>query len=130
MLQLPEFCVDRNLGKSVPARLSELGWTMHLIAEEFPNDAQAVSDADWIDYGLNRGWVPLCKDGRIRGRDHEREPIERHAGVLFYLDNQQLLVDEMVRRIARAGAEIIKAVARSGPALYAIGADTIRQTWP
>jgi hypothetical protein len=130
MPQLPEFCVDRNLGKTVPARLSALGWTMHLIAEEFPDDAQAVSDQDWIDYGLNKGWVPLCKDGRIRGRDHEREPVERHAGVLFYLDNQQLLVDEMVRRIARAEAEIVKAVARGGPALYAIGADAIRQTWP
>jgi hypothetical protein len=66
----------------------------------------------------------------IRGRDHEREPVERYAGVLFYLDNQQLLVDEMVRRIARAEAEIIKAVTRGGPALYAIGADAIRRTWP
>jgi hypothetical protein len=130
MPQLPEFCVDRNLGKTVPARLSVLGWTMHLIAEEFPNDAQDVSDADWIAYGFNKAWVPLCKDGRIRGRDHEREPVERYAGVLFYLDNQQLLVDEMVRRIARAEAEIIRAVTRGGPALYAIGADAIRRTWP
>ena len=103
---------------------------MHLIAEEFPDDGQAVSDRDWVEYGLNKGWVPLCKDGRIRGRDHEREPIERLAGVLFYLDNQQLLADEMVRRIASAEAAIIKAVSRGGPALYAIGADTIRLTWP
>ena len=38
-------------------------------------------------------------------------------------------VDEMVRRIAWAEAEIIKAVTRGGPALYAIGADVIRRTW-
>lgn len=125
-----EFFVDRNLGRSTPARLREQGWTLHLIAEEFPDDAQDISDEVWLDHGLARGWVPLCKDGRIRGRDHERAPIERHGGVLFYLDNQQLKIDEMVRRILGAEADIIAAVTRGGPALYAIGTDSIRRTWP
>ena len=126
----PEFCIDRNLGRSLPVLLTEQGWRLHLMAEEFPNDGQDVADEDWIEYGLKRGWMPLCKDGRIKGRDHERAPLVAHAGVLFYLDNQSLLVEDMFRRIHQSQAVIHRAVARGGPAAYAIGADAIRRTWP
>jgi hypothetical protein len=108
----------------------ELGWHVHLIADVFPNDAQEISDEDWIAYGLAHGWVPLCKDGRIKGKEHERRPLVDHAGVLFYLDNQQLRVDEMVRHIHGAQLEIHRAVWRKGPAAYAISVDGIRRTWP
>ncbi|MCX5161633.1 hypothetical protein OOK39_20490 [Streptomyces sp. NBC_00264] len=59
----------------MPTRLAELGWHIHLIAEEFPDDAQDISDEAWIAYGLERGWHPLCKDGRIKTRAHERQPL-------------------------------------------------------
>jgi hypothetical protein len=126
----PEFFVDRNLGRTVPTELERLGWIVHRIADEFPHDAQDVPDRDWIALGLDRGWVPLCKDGRIRGRDHERAPVEEHDAVLFYLDNQQLRIAEMVERIHAARDAIHRAVSRGGPAIYAIGADGIRRTWP
>lgn len=126
----PEFLLDRNLGKTVPVRLTELGWKVHRIAEFFPNDAQEVEDEEWISLGLDYGWVPLCKDGRIKTRTHERQPLEERNGVLFYLDNQQLRLDEMVRRIHGAQAEIYRAVHRGGPATYAIGDCAIRRTWP
>lgn len=126
----PEFFVDRNLGRAVPARLTVLGWRVHLMADVFPNDGQDTEDETWIEYGLARDWVPLCKDGRIKGRQDEREPVERHGAVLFYLDNQSLLREEMVRRIHGAQARMYRAVRRGGPALYAISKDGIRKTWP
>lgn len=126
----PEFLLDRNLGKAVPRRLAELGWRVQRIGDRFADDAQHVPDEEWVEYGLARGWVPLCKDGRIKGRAHEREPIERLSGVLFYLDNQQLLIDEMVSRIHQSQVRIYRAVARGGPAIYSIGEASITLTWP
>ena len=127
----PEFCFDRNLGKTLPARLAELGWVVHRIADIFPNDAQEISDQDWMAAALARGWVPFCKDGRIRGRDHERLPLEVHGGLMFYLDNQQLPLDEMVRRVHQVQAAVYRAVRRGGPAVYAIRRECrIERTWP
>lgn len=127
---LPEFFFDRGLGKSVARELRALDWVIHQITDHFPRDAQDVPDEEWTEYGLARGWVPLCKDSRIRGRDVEREPVERHEAVLFYLDNQQLLIKDMVTRIHQAQRPIHRAIDRGGPALYAIGANGIRKTWP
>jgi hypothetical protein len=126
----PEFCFDRNLGKSVPARLADLGWKTHRICDIFPDDAQLISDEDWITAALVRGWVPICKDGRIKGRNHERRPLEEHSGVLLYLDNQRLGIDEMVRRFHASQAAIHRAVARGGPAAFAVRIDRIERTWP
>jgi hypothetical protein len=116
--------------KGVAAGLIELGWGIHRINDHFANDAQETSDEEWIEFGLCRGWVPLCKDGRIRGRAVEREPLERHSAVMFYLDNQQLRISAMVERIHNAQALIHNAVRRSGPAAYAVSSSGIRKTWP
>lgn len=80
--------------------------------------------------GLERGWVPMCKDGRIKGRRAERAPIETHAAVLFYLDNQQLRRAEMISRFHSAKEAIHHAIARGGPAIYSVTATGIRHTWP
>jgi NAD(P)-dependent dehydrogenase (short-subunit alcohol dehydrogenase family) len=85
-----EFLLDRGLGRGVADGLRAHGWFVHRIADHVPDDAQHVADEDWLSHGLERGWVPLCKDGRIKGRHHEREPLVVHSAVLFYLDNQQL----------------------------------------
>jgi hypothetical protein len=85
-----EFFLDRGLGRGVADGLRAHGWLVHRVADHFPDDAQCVADEDWLSYGLERGWVPLCKDGRIKGRHHEREPLVVHSAVLFHLDNQQL----------------------------------------
>lgn len=110
--------------------MSALGWVVHLVSEHFPDDAQNVPDEEWLAYGLVRGWTPLCKDGRIRGRSVERAPLQKHGAVLFYLDNQRLLRVEMVSRFHRAQDRIYDAVLRGGPAAYAVSADGIRRTWP
>jgi hypothetical protein len=129
-LEQPEFFLDRGLGRGVAEGLSGLGWLVHRAAEHFPDDAQQTPDEAWLAYGLDRGWSPLCKDGRIKGRQSERAPIESHRAVLFYLDNQQLMVAEMVRRFHHAQRAIYRAVARGGPRAYAVGARGIRPTWP
>lgn len=126
----PEFFLDRGLGRRVSEGLTSLGWVVHRAVDHFPDDAQDVPDEDWLAYGLDRGWSPLCKDGRIKGREVEREPLERCGGVLFYLDNQRLVVAEMVERFHRSREAIARAVARGGPAAYAVRESNIRRTWP
>lgn len=103
---------------------------MHRIADHFANDAQEIDDDQWIGYGLQRGWVPLCKDGRIKGRDCERQPLETYRAVLFYLDNQQLTRAEMVARFHRHRADIERRVRRGGPAACAVRANRVDKTWP
>ncbi|MEU7475327.1 hypothetical protein AB0A63_05040 [Lentzea sp. NPDC042327] len=126
----PEFFLDRSLGRGVAEGLARLGWTVHRITDHFPDDAQFTADDEWLEYGLDRGWVPLCKDGRIKGRPPERRPVEDRLAVLFYLDNQQLRRDEMISRFHNAQAAIHRAVTRGGPAIYAVKEDGIRRTWP
>lgn len=129
-MSLPEFFLDRGLGRGVAEGLRELGWQIHRITDHFPDDAQQTDDEVWLACGLERGWVPMCKDGRIRGRRTERAPIETHAAVLFYLDNQQLRRSEMISRFHNARDAIHRAIAHGGPAIYAVSADGIRRTWP
>lgn len=126
----PEFFLDRGLGRGVAEGLTGLGWIVHRATDHFADDAQNVPDEEWLAYGLVRGWTPLCKDGRIRGRSTERAPLEVHKAALFYLDNQRLLRAEMIARFHSSQAQIHRAVARGGPAAYAVNVDGIRRTWP
>lgn len=103
---------------------------MHRINEVFPADAQEIPDEEWIAFGLERGWVPLSKDGRIKTRDREIQPVHDRAGVLFYLDNQQLTTVNMVERLDACREAIFRAAAKGGPAAYAVRDGRIELTWP
>ena len=129
-LEQPEFFLDRGLGRRVAEGLADFGWCVHRVTEHFPDDAQDVEDEVWLAYGLERGWSPLCKDGRIKGRHAERAPLEIYNGVLFYLDNQRIRSAEMVARFHRSQLSIFRAVERGGPRAYAVGERGIRPTWP
>ncbi|MFJ7237728.1 toxin-antitoxin system, toxin component, PIN family protein [Streptomyces olivaceus] len=126
----PEFFLDRNLGRRVAEGLRTCGWTVHRIGDAFPDDGQDVADEDWIAYGLNQSWVPLSKDDRIKSRDQEIRPVLDRGAVLFYLDNQQLPSAEMVERLDAHRVPIHRAVARGGPAAYAVRRERIERTWP
>jgi hypothetical protein len=80
----PEFFLDRNLGRRVAEGLTACGWTVHRIGDAFPDDGQDVPDEEWITYGLDRSWVPLSKDGRIKTRDLEIRPVLEREAVLFW----------------------------------------------
>ncbi|MEU9775508.1 MULTISPECIES: toxin-antitoxin system, toxin component, PIN family protein [unclassified Streptomyces] len=126
----PEFFLDRNLGRRVAEELRMRGWVVHCIADVFPTDAQDVPDGEWIAHGLDRSWVPLSKDGRIKTRDLEIRPVRDRSGVLFHLDNQQLRSIEMVQRLDSHRSAIHRAVEKGGPAAYAVRRDRIDRTWP
>ncbi|MEU8887927.1 hypothetical protein [Streptomyces sp. NPDC048442] len=68
--------------------------------------------------------------GRIKTRGQEIEPVRLWAAVLFYLDNHQLRTLEMIERLHRSEKAIHEAVARGGPAAYAVRADRIDRTRP
>ncbi|MBB0243171.1 toxin-antitoxin system, toxin component, PIN family protein [Streptomyces alkaliphilus] len=126
----PEFFLDRNLGRRVSEELRARGWVVHRIGDVYADDGQDVPDEEWISLGLRRGWVPLSKDGRIRGRDRECGPLREHAGILFYLDNQQLRSTVIIDRFDSCRPLILEALEKGGPAAYAVRADGIEQTWP
>ncbi|NJP46579.1 PIN-like domain-containing protein [Actinacidiphila epipremni] len=125
-----EFFLDRNLGRKVADELRALGWAVHRIGEVFPADAQDVSDQDWIAHGLDQGWVPLSKDGRIKTRDLEIRPVRERSAVLFYLNNQQLRTMEMVERFHGCRQAMHEAIGKGGPAAYAVGVAGLQLTWP
>lgn len=60
-MSLPEFFLDRGLGRGVAEGLRDLGWMVHRITDYFPDDAQQTDDEVWLACGLERGWVPMCK---------------------------------------------------------------------
>ncbi|WP_093816762.1 PIN-like domain-containing protein [Streptomyces sp. TverLS-915] len=126
----PEFFLDRNLGRRVAEGLRAHGWTVHRIGEFFPDDGQDVPDEVWITYGLERSWVPLSKDGRIKTRDLEIRPVLEREAVLFHLDNQQLPTTVMIERLVARRDAIHRAVAHGGPAAYAVRRDRVERTWP
>ncbi|MDT3395393.1 hypothetical protein RKE29_01800 [Streptomyces sp. B1866] len=60
------------------------GWTVHRIGDVFPDDGQNVPDEEWITYGLDRSWVPLSKDGRIKTQARPRyqpPPFTAQVGI-------------------------------------------------
>jgi hypothetical protein len=118
--------------KNVAFGLIEFGWSIHRITDHFPDDAQDVDDPDWIEFGLQRDWVPLHKDGRIVGNPTERAPIEQHSSPMFFLDNQRLPIDEMVRRIHINQSKIYAIVARRRrtAACYAVNDVGVHKRWP
>lgn len=126
----PEFFLDRNLGRRVAEGLRAAGWKIHRIGDVFPDDGQDIADKVWITHGLDRNWVPLSKDGRIKTRDLEIRPVLERKAVLFYLDNQQLRSPDMVDRLVAHQDAIHRAVAKGGPAAYAVRHDRIDRTWP
>ncbi|MFG3032062.1 toxin-antitoxin system, toxin component, PIN family protein [Streptomyces sp. NPDC048253] len=96
----------------------------------FPDDGQDVADEEWIAHGLDRSWVPLSKDGRIKTRDLEIQPVLERKAVLFYLDNQQLRTTEMIERLVARRDAIHRAVENGLPTAYAVRSDRIERTWP
>ncbi|MFJ4201741.1 hypothetical protein ACIP2Y_19185 [Streptomyces sviceus] len=70
------------------------------------------------------------KDGRIKSSDLEIRPVLEREVVPFCLDNQQLRSVEMIVRLDAHREGIHRAVARGGPAAYAVRRDRIERTWP
>jgi hypothetical protein len=65
---------------------------VHLIADHFPDDAQAVTDPEWIAHGLGKGWALLTQDLRISTQTEVRTLLRDHNGCILCLDSAELPV--------------------------------------
>jgi hypothetical protein len=103
----PEYFFDRSLGKASANRLRDHGWTIHLIADFYRDDASEVADERWIAEGCSRGWSLLTKDKKIRYRANELAALE--TGHLFCLASGNLGLDEMAQRFIEAEHAMVNA---------------------
>jgi hypothetical protein len=74
------------------------GWIVHLVTDHFADDAQKVSDPEWIEHGLSRGWALLTQDARIRRQPAALAPLRRHSGLMFCLNSAELPVQTRADR--------------------------------
>jgi len=94
----PELFADRCLGKGAPRLLIDWGWAVHLIGDHFPDDAENVSDPEWIEYGLIHGWSLLTQDARIATQDAVDTLLRKHRGSVHCLDSAELPVRTRAER--------------------------------
>lgn len=98
----PEFFADRCLGRTTVDRLRERGWRIVRINEAFLDDAQSVSDEEWVAYGGTKAWALLTKDKRIR----YQPAFEAAATPVFALSDGSITIDQMVERFESARSRI------------------------
>lgn len=58
-----EYLLDRSLGRNVSNELERLGWIIHRITDEFPNDAQDVPRRR-LDKARCSAWMGTAEQGR------------------------------------------------------------------
>lgn len=123
----PEYFVDRSLGRVTADRLRAEGWRLHLIADEYPDDAERIDDSEWITEGCLRGWALLTKDKAIRYRAHEIAALAP-GGLLFCLAKGGWTIDEMVAAFGAARPAMERAIARGDMGFWHVHKDgTIRR---
>jgi hypothetical protein len=116
----PEFFADRCLGKGAPALLAQRGWVVHLVTDHFADDAQAISDPEWIEYGLSRGWALLTQDARIRRQPAALAPLRRWCGAMFCLSSAELPVETRADRFHANEAAIYARVRSRQGGFYVV----------
>lgn len=126
---LPEFFLDRCLGRATGSRLRALGWLVHDVHDYFPNDAAEVPDEEWIAFGIARGWVCLTKDKRIRYRAAELGALV--TGHIVCLSNGQLKVAEAVDRFQLAQDAIARQTSHHEVGFWHLGeGGRLTKKWP
>jgi len=101
-----------------------------LIADEYPEDAERIEDADWIAEGCRRGWVLLTKDKAIRYRAHELAALAPES-LLFCLARGDWSVDVMVGAFHTGRTRIEGAIRRGDAGFWHVYRDgRIKRMWP
>lgn len=128
-LQLPEFFLDRCLGKGTAEELRALSWVVHTVHDHFPNEGEDTSDEEWIAYGVSRGWVCLTKDKRIRYRAGELGALVE--GHIVCLSNGQLTRQDAVERFRAAQDAIARQTAAHAVGFWHVGENgRLTKMWP
>ena len=128
-LQLPEFFLDRCLGKGTADELRALGWVVHTVHDHFPNEGEDTSDEEWIAYGVARSWVCLTKDKRIRYRAGELGALV--TGHIVCLSNGQLTRQDAVQRFYAAQDAIARQTSAHTVGFWHVGdSGRLSKMWP
>jgi hypothetical protein len=96
--QQPEFFADRCLGRTTVNLLRGLGWSIVRISDVYADDAQQVSDEEWVARGGAHGWALLTKDKRIR----YQPAFDAAVTPVFALSDGSITIDQMVERFDAA----------------------------
>lgn len=101
----PRFFADRCLGRTTVNRLRDLGWDIVRISDVFTDDAQSVSDEEWVALGGTNGWALLTKDKKIR----YQPSFQKASTPVFALSEGGVAIDEMVHRFEAGRGRIWEA---------------------
>lgn len=126
----PESFVDRCLGRSAPKLLREWGWTVHLIADHYPADAQDIPDDEWMAEGVRRGWKLLTQDVKILRQDAALELLGLHDGHAFALPDGQLSWQDKALRFHTHQPAIYRIARRSSYGFYTVTSVEVARRWP
>ncbi|MEU4242978.1 hypothetical protein [Actinoplanes sp. NPDC026619] len=130
---LPDFLVDRSIGRRVVDLLREEGLTIHTLADVFGEErAQAMFDPEWIMHAGKHGMLALTKDKHIRHRTIERDSVAAAHVHLFALAagnlGFQATADAFIAAAPRMQAE---AATVQGGVIWVVHRDgNIFRQWP
>lgn len=127
---LPEFFIDRCLAHPVGKGLADLGWAVHVVNHQFPNDAQEISDEEWIKHGLSRGWSLLTQDSKIRYRAKELSVVADGQCAMFCLNSGNLRIATKVAWFHASQAKIYREARKARAAFFVVYEDNISKMWP
>ncbi len=96
----------------------------------FPDDGQRVSDPEWIDFGLSRGWQLLTQDNRIRRQPAALEVIRRYAGTVFCLSSAELPVAVRAERFDGHREEIERHMLARHSGFFVVYETEVIKRWP
>jgi hypothetical protein len=129
--QLPEFFVDRSLGKSVVEGLRAAGLTVRSMADVYGDQrAQNLPDEVWLRDAGEKGWIVLTKDDAIRRRPAERDALIGAAVRVLCLTTAQLRGVEQTERFVQNRHRILRQGRKPGPYIYAVYEKGLKRLWP
>lgn len=128
---LPEFFVDRSLGKSVVEALRDTGLTVHSMADVYGEaKAQRLDDEVWLRDAGKQDWVVLTKDDAIRRRPAERDALTEAKVRCFCLTTAQLRGAGQIERFVANRSRILKQARKPGPYIYGVYEGGLKRLWP
>lgn len=129
--QIPEFFVDRSLGKSIVEGLRTTGLTVHSMADIYGEKrAQLLVDEVWLRDAGRNDWIVLTKDDAIRRRPAERDALTEAAVRVFCLTNRNLRGAEQTERFIANRHRILRQARKPGPYIYGVYAEGLKRLWP
>jgi len=119
--------LDRSLGtKKIAEALRALELDVETIRDRYGDASTKTDDDVWIRDATDDGRVLIGADQRIRYNKLERTTICRNAARCFTFPNGNLTAADMIARLERHLAKIIRCAETPGPYVYHILDDDVR----